>query len=344
MNNFKSQGQTFEEARVTLDEGIFIEDPFFKDHLNNLRKQRAEGFEIDMEKARTVMVDMDQFLAARPDINFSGDDPAIAKVVEEVRELVRKHDLKVVTSPTGRRIPARLVMEWQMPGGKMRPIDKNTEFTLQLEGDFAKLEEMCLQDVPKPKHPLMFKITDLVEDPEEFKRLRARLERSDEVYQFMGVRKHPIFVEAIPDANILVRTADETMRELMKLCREFNVDVYFGTKQALKPVMWAWMYGARKKDLDLSEVEEISVEKAKEFLDKQRKVAIVGGTGIGASLAAALTGFRKEELAVIGHSFDTWNLNELAAIAKVEKPARDWEHTKLRRGKGHNKFKRKGKK
>lgn len=344
MNNFKSQGQTFEQIRVNLDEGIFIEDPFFKDHLNNLRKQREEGFEIDMDKARTVMIDMDQFLAGRPDINFSDDDPAIAKVVEELREIVRKHDVKVVTSPTGRQIPGRIIMEWQMPGGKMRPIDKNYEFTVQLDADFAKLEEMCLKDVPKPKHPLMFKITDLVEDPEEFKRLRARLERSDEAYQFMGVRKHPIFVEAIPDANILARTADETMKELMKLCREFNVDIYFGTKQALKPAMYAWMYGARKEDLDLSEVEEISVEKAKEFLDKQRKVAIVGGTGIGASLAAAMKGFRAGQMEVIGSGKGMWDFEDFAAIAKVDYPSRDWEQSKLRRGKGHNKFKRKGKK
>ncbi|QQG33404.1 hypothetical protein [Pectobacterium phage PcCB7V] len=151
MNNYKSQGQTFEQVRVDLDEGIFIEDPFFKEHLNNLRKQREEGFEIDMGAARTVMIDMDQFLAGLPDLHLSGDDPAVAKVVEEIRELVRKHDFKVV-APTGpgRRIPARLVMEWQMPGGKMRPIDKNTEFTLQLDGDFSKLEEMCSQDVPNP--------------------------------------------------------------------------------------------------------------------------------------------------------------------------------------------------
>ncbi|ARB11571.1 hypothetical protein CB7_97 [Pectobacterium phage vB_PatM_CB7] len=38
MNNYKSQGQTFEQVRVDLDEGIFIEDPFFKQHLENIRK------------------------------------------------------------------------------------------------------------------------------------------------------------------------------------------------------------------------------------------------------------------------------------------------------------------
>lgn len=310
MNNYKSQGQTFEEALVNLSEdGIFVEDPFFKQYMENIRKPRELGLEFDMEKAkkvvedavsgidysdlpeairnRTLMLDMDQLLACRPDLHISGDDPAIEKVFEEVREIVRQHDIKVITSPTGRRIPAHLVMEWQMPGGKMRPIDKNTEFTLQLDGDFSKLEEMCSQDVPKPKHPLMFKITDLVEGPEEFKRLRKLLERADEVNKCMG---------------------------------------------------------ARKKDIDLSQVAGVTVKKAREMLDKQRKIAIVGGTAIGASLAAALAGFREGQAAVIGNSFDTWDPNEFAAITKVEKPIRDWEHTKLRRGKGHNKFKRKGKK
>lgn len=100
MNNFKTQGQTFEQVRVNLDEGIFIEGPFFKEHLNNPRKQCEEGFEIDPGAARTVMIDMDQFLAGLPDLHLSGDDPAVAKVVEEIRELVRKHDFKVV-APTG---------------------------------------------------------------------------------------------------------------------------------------------------------------------------------------------------------------------------------------------------
>lgn len=226
----------------------------------------------------------------------------------------------------------------------MRPIDKNTEFTPQLEGDFAKLEEMCLQDVPKPKHPLMFKITDLVEDPEEFKRLRDRLEKDEAANLYMGWGKHPIFVEAIPDANIVARASTDTMSQLMKLAREFNVDIYFGTKQALKPVMYAWMYGARKEDLNLSGIDEISVEKAKEFLDRQGKVAIVGGPGIGASKIAEVLSVYYENADVNVESSDVWDLKDFFAAFKVEKPVRDWEQTKLRRGKGHNKFKRKGKK
>ena len=55
MNNYKSQGQTFEEALVNLSEdGIFVEDPFFKQHMENIRKQRELGLGFDMEKAREL--------------------------------------------------------------------------------------------------------------------------------------------------------------------------------------------------------------------------------------------------------------------------------------------------
>lgn len=55
MNNFKSQGQTFEEARANMDEGVFVEDPFFKQHLENIRKQRELGLEFDMEKVKKIV-------------------------------------------------------------------------------------------------------------------------------------------------------------------------------------------------------------------------------------------------------------------------------------------------
>lgn len=367
MNNYKSQGQTFEQARVNLES------------IKVVRKQRELGLEFDMADTkdttnvgvvttdmegnitgvrvgsmfldysdipdatlnRTLLVDIDQFLACRPDVQLAGEDPAFEKIYGEIRELVKQHDIEVITSPTGRHTP-RVVMDWQTPG-KMRTIDK-AEITLQLDGDFTKLEEMCMQDVAQIKHPLIFKITDLIEDPDEFPRLRDRLEKSREMENRMGWTAPPIFIEALPDANVLARVASDVMESVMKLVREFQVDVYFGPKTALKTVMYSWMYGARGKDLDLSQIEQVTVEKAKEIVDKERKIAIVGGCSIGASLAAALSGFHKEQLSVIGHSSDMWNFNELAGIAKLDKPARDWEQGKLRRGKGHNKFKRKGKK
>ncbi|ATS93495.1 hypothetical protein P1A145kb_p095 [Pectobacterium phage DU_PP_I] len=57
MNNYKSQGQTFEEVRSALADDVFVEDPFFKNHMENIRKQRELGLGFDMEKAKKVVED-----------------------------------------------------------------------------------------------------------------------------------------------------------------------------------------------------------------------------------------------------------------------------------------------
>lgn len=194
------------------------------------------------------------------------------------------------------------------------------------------------------KHPYIFKITDLVEDPAEFIRLEMRLESDRQFEEYYGFKMAPIFVEAIPDANVIARSVNDTMKKLFKLSVEYKVEIYFGTKAALKPLLYQFMYGARRADMDLSKVEEISVEKAEEMVDKQTKVAILGGHGLGFGNMAKLLADHYSEEARMVESFDTWNFKDFAAAAKAEKPARDWEQGKLRRGKGHNKFKRKGKK
>lgn len=273
MNNYKSQGQTFEQAGMNLDEGISVEDPLFKGCLNNLRKQQEEGFEIDMDAARTVVVAMEH---------------DIAKVFEELRELVRKHEVKVVT---------------------------------------------------KQKHPLIFKIADLADDPEEFKRLRSTLERNQQVEAMSGWTAPPMFIEAIPDANVVARAAADVMSELTALARKYKVQIYLGTKPALKTALYSLMYGAKKEDLDMSRLDEISVEKAIEMYERKlRKVAIVGGGGINGLVRRIIA--EQHNL----YSSHTWNFKDLANITKLGKPARDWEQSRLRRGKGHNKLKHKGKK
>lgn len=256
---------------------------------------------------------IDVMMAGRPDVHLAGEDPALIWFDETLQD--------------GDEMFIKWMKRRERP--ELQPLPKGAVH------DEVQLER---------KHPYIFKITDLAEDPAEFIRLEMRLESDQQFSKHYGFKMTPIFVEAIPDANIISRTVNDTMKKLVKLSVEYKVEIYFGTKSALKPLMYQFMYGARRADMDLSGIEEISVEKAKEMVDNQCKVAIVGGGSIGASLAAALSGYSRGELCAIGHSFDTWDLNEFAAIAKVEKPARDWEQGKLRRGKGHNKFKRKGKK
>lgn len=271
----------------------------------------------------------------RPDVHLAGEDPAIIyfdEILADGDKMWVEFLKRRVSTDTGR-------LKYEVfPDMHLVP-----KATVHDEIQFEAVREYCQADVER-KNPYIFKITDLVEDPSEFIRLEMRLESDRQFEEYYGFKMAPIFVEAIPDANVIARCVNDTMKKLFKLSVEYKVEIYFGTISALKPLMYQFMYGARRADMDLSAIEEISVEKAKEMVDKQRKVAIVGGGAIGASLAASLSGYRKGELSAIGHSFDTWDINEFAAIAKVEKPVRDWEQSRLRRGKGHNKFKRKGNK
>lgn len=327
MNNFKSQGQTFEEARANLDEGIFIEDPFFKQHLENIRKQRELGLEFDMDKVKEIVATA---------CDFGSDAPsAVRRVILDMDHMPRLNKTYM-------------------------PPKEGDAFICMEEGlDWKRLEQYCAEGVRRPdiqisgedpalkvrKHPMIFKVTDLAEDEKEFPRLKDTLERNQEIEEMLGWPAPPMFIEAIPDANIVARSMDEVMKELTALARKYKVEIYFGTKPALKTALYSLMYGAKKKDLDMSQLDEISVEKAIEMYEsKLRKVAIVGGSGLGFGKMAKLLADHYSEQTVCVDSFDTWNFKDFAAVAKADKPVRDWEHTKLRRGAGHNKFKRKGKK
>lgn len=401
MNNYKSQGQTFEEALVNLSEvGIFVEDPFFKQHMENIRKQRELGLEFDMGKAnkvvedtvsgidcpdlpeairnRTVVLDIDQICvahgAATPEQRQALKD-RIANLPEAYdinlicfdeanspREEFVSFEILKGRSSTGRFDYPFLPDLHQMPrlNKTYMPPKEGDAFVCVEEGlDWKRLEELCAEGISRPdlhtsgddpalkirKHPMIFKVTDLAEDEGELPRLKATLARNQKIEEMVGWPAPPMFIEAIPDADIVARAMDEVMKELTALARQYKVEIYFGTKPALKTALYTLMYGGKKKDLDMSQLDEISVEKAIDmYNEKSRKVAIIGGHGLGFGKMAKLLADHYSTETVCVDSFDTWNLNEFAAIAKVEKPARDWEHSKLRRGKGHNKFKRKGKK
>lgn len=177
------------------------------------------------------------------------------------------------------------------------------------------------------KHPLIFKITDLAEDEEEFPRLKTTLGRNQDIEEMLGWPAPPMFIEAIPEANILDRAMDDVMKQLTALAREYKVDIYFGTKPALKTALYSLMYGAKKEDLHMTQLDEISVENAIGMYERKLRSTIMGGYGLGLEKMAKLLAEPYSEEKVC-----------------VDNPARDWEQSKLRRGKGHNKFKRKGKK
>lgn len=354
MNNYKSQGQTFEEALVNLSEdGIFVEDPFFKQHMENIRKQREPGLEFDMDQVYATHGAITE--EQKRSMGEKIDNLPLTLVDDEAEIQDSDSFFKILKgrTPTGRFDHPFIPHMHSLPGLK-----DGDAFICMEEGlGWKRLEQYCAEGVRRPdvhisgedpalkirKHPMIFKVTDLAEDKEEFPRLKSTLERNQQVEDVLGWPAPPMFIEAIPDANVVSRSMDEVMKELTALARQYKVEIYFGTKPALKTALYSLMYGAKKKDLDMSQLDEISVEKAAEMYEEsRRKVAIIGGGGMSDLVQRIIA--EQHGLTVSVDSFDTWNFKDFANIAKLDKPARDWEHTKLRRGKGHNKFKRKGKK
>lgn len=366
MNNYKSQGQTFEQARVNLEDGIFVEDPFFKEHVENIQKQRevALGFDqVDTDK----VIDVSGSLAKISDLEDNVGKPSLVWF-DEVNNIIDGDELYVQWLKRREGKPFDHVFNNE--GDNFTLFDDEAEIKdadalfEMIEGSSptGRFKRPSLPDIhslPRPdiqisgedpalkprKHPMIFKITDLVDDEEEMERLRKTLHRNRKTEILFGWPAPPMFIESIPDANIVARACTDLMSQLTSLAKEYKVEIYFGTKPALKTALYILMYGGKKKDLDMSQLDEISVEKAIEMYEsKLRKVAIVGGGVLGFGKMAKLLADHYSSETVCVDSLDTWDLNDFFAISKVDKPSRDWEQNKLRRGKGHNKFKRKGKK
>lgn len=362
MSNYKSQGQTFEEVRVNLDEGIFVEDPFFKNHLENIRKQRELGLVFDMDQVYATHGAITEEQKRSVDEKIDNLPLTLVDDEVEIQDPDAFFEILKGRTPTGRLeyqfLPDMHHMA-RLNKTYMPPKEGDSFICMESEIDWSRFDQLCKADVPRPdlhiagddpalkirKHPMIFKVTDLVEDEQEMKRLQKTLEHNKEIEEMIGWPAPPMFIEAIPDANIVARASADVMSQLTALSRKYKVQIYFGTKPALKTALYSLMYGAKKEDLDMSQLDEISVEKAIEMYEsKLRKVAVIGGHGLGFGKMAKLLADHYSSETVCIDSLDTWDLKDFFAISKVDKPARDWEQSKLRRGKGHNKFKRKGKK
>lgn len=326
---YKSQGRTFKEVHMEFNEDEyttrdlgFVPDPFFEKHLKDTqalqKKQRESALGFNMDKVLDLRDEL-----GRPDVHLAGFDPALIYFDEVTQD--------------GDKMWVEFL--------KRRDSTDTNRLKYEVSPDMHFLPKAVVHDEVQfeRKHPYMFKITDLTEDPAEFLRLENRLESDRQFEKYYGFKMAPIFIEAIPDANVLARTVNDTMKKLVKLSVEYKVEIYFGTKSALKPLLYQFMYGARRADMDLSKVEEISVEKAQGMVDKQTKVAIIGGSGSMKGLIQQIIA-DQYDMQVRLESSDFWDFRDFSSIAKRDNPTRDWENQKLRRGKGHNKFKRKGKK
>lgn len=363
MTSYKSKSKTLEEVCVNPEECVFVGDSFFKKHLENLRKQRELGLVFDTDQVCATHGSLTEEQKHSVDVAVDGLPRIIGPItpLDEVSDVSAREIFEIIKgrSPAGisdYSFDPEMHHLPRLNKTYMAPKDGDAFVCMENGIDWERMEELCANmgrldiqisgedpALKQPKHPLIFKITDLVEDPDELPRLRKHLESSQELESDWGWRMPPIFLEAIPEANIPLQDFSETMKKIMKLSMEFKTEVYHGTKTGLKTIMYSWMYGAKKGDLQFPEVEEVTSQSAMESIDKRREVAVVGG-GHVMGVAAAILASHYLGRSSRGDSFDMWNFKDLPAWVKADTPVRDWEHAKLRRGKGHNKFKRKGKK
>ncbi|QYC52600.1 hypothetical protein [Salmonella phage SSBI34] len=318
--SFKDTPEQHEEGenklREVLNRDVFIPDPFFS-HLEN-----SEKYKDIMKKAKDLADMYDISVNLSPDSQPKVDKEFVW-MDEMSMDLDRLYIDFVKKRSTGRLKHTCLpdIPNVNPKGKTLTKYPNGLHLDMESKIDWKKFEDMCKQDIPA-KHPMIFKITDLVEDPEEFARLECMLERTKTTSEYTGWAMTPIFVEAVPGCTSSINNVDPTMKRLIKLASEYKVEIYFGTKTALKTAMYQTMYGARKEDMDLSKVEILDSDKVETIMSKYNKVALFGaGPRIGNNI-----------------------FYEFAAVANVEKPVKEWTQGKLRRGKGHNKLKKRGKK
>lgn len=333
------------DLMICFDEEAEIQDPetFFK-----LLKRRSPGAHAphdapeqdahDPEKEGNrngSVTDVDQVLCDYPPFRYDPtpeEKEKFHRVWEDCKSMSNDVDFSVLSigsglSPTGRR----------RHGPDLQYLSPLFESRI----DFSKLE----YDITfLGKHPMIFKAQDLLEDEEEFERMEKSLKDCKRTEELIGWPAPPLLISTTKDFKYPQREVDEFMLRVSKLSAEYEVTTYFGPKSALKNFLYSFMYGARLEDVvGGSGIQEMTLEKAK-VLSEPKKVAIIGGHGLGFRKMSELLGDRFGEELRMFEACNFKGLNDLANIARLVKPVRDWEQGKLRRGRGHNKFKRKGKK
>lgn len=378
MNNDKTEVVIFDEAPVELNKDIFT-NYSFKKHMERIREQKQAG--LDMEKVkkvvedavsgidysdvpedsglkRTVILDIDQVCAAH------GAETAEQRqaLKDKIYNLPEVHDINLICfdevnmpeeefisfeilkgrSSTGRSSYQLLPCPPRTNKNHMSPKDGDLFIGWESEVDLSRLEKLYQagdlvsefqivgedSEMKPSKHPRIFNISDLVADPREFVRLEEMLEKEQKDSDLKGFSMLPILVEAVPGLTVSPDTVDNTMSRLGKLAGEYKVDIFFGPRSALKAVMYQYMYGAVK-----TAMYQYMYGGRQDDLPKDPGPIVLTGGGLF-----------HDECLVIGAAVAGKNTWKTPNTFRIENQTHGWDQGKLRRGKGHNKFKRKGKK
>lgn len=339
----KAKAMVFDEECVECNEDIFT-DCWFKKHMERIREQKEAGLALDMDKVKEYVeyfcpkespLDFDQLCKDHGASTQIQVDQLVDMITILPSDVVLEGDLVSVDVLKGRSNTGRhsyqLLPDLPRSGKNyIPPKDGDLFIGGEIDTDLSRLEKLYqvgelvseFQIVGKDpeqkpiKHPLIFKLADLVEDPQEFLRLEETLENNQKDREVKGFSMLPILVETAPDLTLSHDKVNNAMSRLVKLSGEYKVDIFLGPRTALKTVMYQYLYGGRQDDLP-----------------KDPGPIVLSGGGLF-----------HDECLVIGASVAGKNTWKTPNTFRIESQTHGWDQGKLRRGKGHNKFKRKGKK
>lgn len=327
-NSYKSQGKTVNQ--VLIDGDMFKKyepvDPAEVRILDTLSIMREHNVKWDLEKMEDLYKSLRQ-TTSEMDITIAVTDADTGEM-----KYVKFDQL-------GKQRP--VVDEFPSLEGKLT-------FSMEHNPEEFLNKLMALREERERRHPIIFKITDLLGDHSyEMDRVEKH---SRQQYQFE--RKVPFFIatDGVKDLDLCTSEVAALWEEggvlhkIRALAKENNIPFLIGPRQQLKLMAYGYLYGQPLNEgiIGTDVVMHYDVEEPEE---KPQRVAIIGG---GARIGKSLMNEIIRNISSVASLWeeDACNLfaKELQWERKINQPKCDWSQTKLRRGKGHNKFKRKGKK
>lgn len=330
-NSYKSQGKTVNQ--------VLIDGDMFKKY------EPVDPTEVRIMDTLSVMLEH----------NVSWDLDKMEDLYKSLRQTTGEIDvtIAVTDADTGEM---KYVKYDQV--GKQRPVVDESLGLPNPEGTLTFCMEhnpeeflnklMAIREERERRHPIIFKITDLVGDKSYE---MARVEKhSRQQYQFE--RKVPFFIAADGVQELGMSTEEVAalweeggvLHRIRELAKEQNLPFLIGPRHQLKLMAYGYLYGQPLNEgiVGTDVVMHYDVEEPEE---KPQRVAIIGG---GARIGKSLM---NEIIRNISSTASLWEQDacnlfakELQWERKISQPKCDWSQTKLRRGKGHNKFSKKGKK
>lgn len=305
--SYKSQGSTLDMI-ITVDEIMDMPD-------------------------RLTMVNVIKGRSTAPVCEGPIDQEKMESIMKELRTLTPKY-------------------EWKAPDGLA--VQESMKQWYEFE---EAMKDDALSSARAHRHQMIYKLSDIIDDSEyEI----ARMMRNLTTYRkSLGLG----LSEAMPCPYVYIDTHEtaatyspeaiiENMKTVQHICKMYQTALCVSSnKSDLKSALYAFMYSSTPydalKDKDVVMMSFLNKPDKDKFLNGHwdtppaEKRAVLHGsgsprTGLGLSCAALANAVKSVDM--------DWFAEEMPSIPRADVLRENWNGVKLRRGKGHNKFGRKGKK